>query len=227
MASMTLAALSWIALHLVVAGPLRPALAARLGDAGFRGLFSLLSAAALAWLILAYRAAPFVVLWPPLPGAREIAVVLVLPAFVLLVFSLGATNPTLAGADLLLKDRLPVQGITRITRHPGLCAFALWAVAHLLANGDLAAVLLFGAILITALNGMVSIDRKRRRTLGIAWDAFAAGTSRIPFAAILAGRNHLQLDELPVWRFALSVALFVGALLLHGRVLGLSPLPGG
>ena len=118
MVSMILAAAFWIALHFLVAGPVRPALAARLGEAGFRGVFSVLSAAGLAWLIFAFRAAPYVALWPPLPGMRYVALVLVFLAFVFFPFSIGAANPTLAGADMLLKDRLPVQGMTRITRLP-------------------------------------------------------------------------------------------------------------
>ncbi|HEX7970047.1 MAG TPA: NnrU family protein, partial [Stellaceae bacterium] len=172
----------------------------------------------LAWLILAYRAAPVVPLWEPIPGALYIAMLLMLLAFILLALGLGAGNPTLAGADMILKDQLPVYGVTRITRHPLLWVFALWAIAHLLANGHLAALLLFGAILVTALNGMVSIDRKRRRALGRAWDTFAAATSRVPFAAIVAGRNSLRLEELPVWRIAVGVVLFGAALWLHGFI---------
>ena len=224
MLSMALAAAFWIALHLVVAGPLRAALVERLGEKGFRGLFSLLSAAGLAWLILAYRGADFVPLWGALPGARVIAIVLVLVAFVLLVFSIAPSNPTLAGADQLLKDELAATGIFRITRYPGLWAFALWAAAHLYANGDLASLFLFGAILVTALNGMVSIDRKRQRAMGARWEAFAARTSRLPFAAILAGRNELRLRELALWRVALGVALFAVVLFAHGGVFGISPL---
>ncbi len=226
MLSMVLAALFWVALHLVIAGPLRAPLVARLGERGFPGLFSLLSAAGLAWLILAYRGADFLPLWGPLLGARAIAIVLMLIAFELLVFSIAPSNPTLAGAELMLKGELAATGIFRITRHPGLWAFALWAVAHLYANGDLASLLLFGAILLTALNGMASIDRKRQRTMGARWQAFAARTSRLPFAAIIAGRNELRLAELSPWRAALALVLFLAALFLHGPVLGVSPLVG-
>jgi uncharacterized membrane protein len=226
MLSMTLAALFWIALHLVVAGPLRAPLVERLGERGFRGLFSLLSAAGLAWLILAYRAADLVPLWGPLPGARAIAIVLVLAASVLLVFSIAPSNPTLAGAELMLKGELAATGISRITRYPGLWAFALWAAAHLYANGDLASLLLFGAILVTALNGMASIDRKRQRAMGARWEAFAAQTSRIPFVAVVTGRNELRLAELSLWRAALGVILFLAALFLHGSVLSVSPIAG-
>ena len=226
MLSMALAALFWIALHALIAGPLRASLVARLGERGFRGLFSLLSLGGLIWLIRAYRFADFMPLWGPLPGAEVIAIVLVVPAFVLLVFSIAPASPTLVGGDSTATGELAATGIFRITRHPGLCSFALWAAAHLYANGDLASVLLFGAILVTAVNGMPSIDRKRHRAMGARWDAFEAQTSRIPFAAILAGRNELRLGELSLWRLALGVILFLVALFLHGTVLGVSPFGG-
>jgi len=213
MLSLALAALFWVALHLGIAGPLRPALMPRLGENGYRGLFSVLSAAGLVWLALAYRAAPYQPLWAPAPF--WVPAVLVLLGFVLLAYSLGPANPTQVGAERMGAD-LPVRGITRITRHPMLWGFALWAAAHLTVNGHVAGLLLFGAILVTALNGMVSIDRKRAARLGPAWDDFARRTSRLPFAAILSGRGELKLGELALWRLALGIALYVAALWLHG-----------
>ena len=111
----------------------------------------------------------------------------------------------------------------RSTRHPRLCGISLWAIAHLLVNGQLAAVLMFGALLVTAVNGMVSIDRKRRRTLGAVWDEFEKQTSRLPFAAILTGRTRFELAEFRLWQVALAVALFAGVFWLHG-IVGPSPL---
>ncbi|MFE0755175.1 NnrU family protein [Inquilinus sp. NPDC058860] len=213
MLSLALAALFWVVLHLGVAGPLRPAIAGRLGEMGYSGLFSVLSAGGLVWLALAYRAAPYEPLWEPAPF--WIPAVLVFLGFVLLAYSLGPSNPTQVGAERM-GSALPVAGITRITRHPMLWAFALWALAHLTVNGHWAAVLLFGAILVTAVNGMVSIDRKRAARLGPAWDDFARRTSRLPFAAILTGRGQLALGELAPWRLGLGVVLFVAALWLHG-----------
>lgn len=212
MLSLVLAALFWVVLHLGVAGPLRPVLRSRLGEMGYRGLFSGLSAIGLVWLILAYRDAPYEPLWEPAPF--WVPAVLVLLGFVLLAYSLGPSNPTQVGAERL--GALPVAGITRITRHPMLWAFALWALAHLTVNGHWAGVMLFGAILVTAVNGMVSIDRKRAARLGPAWDDFAGRTSRLPFAAILAGRGQLALGELALWRLGLGIGLYVAALWLHG-----------
>jgi uncharacterized membrane protein len=225
MTSLGFAALYWVLLHFIVAGPARPTIAERLGERGFQGMFALLSAAGLGWLIFGYVRAPEQLLWVCPPGGRAAALVIIFIAFILFAYSLtaSATSPAVAG---LPKDRLPVVGIMRITRDPMLWSFALWAAAHLLVNGDVASVLLFGAILVTALNGMISIDRKRRRALGPVWDEFTARTSIIPFAAILAGRNELKLAELPLWRAALGAALFLVALFAHPYVIGVSPLPG-
>ena len=213
MLSLALAALFWVVLHLGVAGPLRPAALSLLGQNGYRGLFSLCSAAGLVWLALAYRAAPYQPLWDPAPF--WVPAVLVLLAFVLLPYSLGPSNPTQVGSERL-GEALPVAGITRVTRHPMLWAFALWAAAHLAVNGHVAGLLLFGAILVTALNGMVSIDRKRAAQLGPAWADFARRTSRLPFGAIVSGRGELKLGELALWRLGLGILLFVAALWLHG-----------
>lgn len=225
MAWLSIATLYWIGIHLLVAGPARGVVAARIGENGFRGLFSLLSLVGLVGLILAYRAAPFMPLWAPMQWTTVLALPLVFFAFLLLILSLTADNATSVGGELNPPARLQVSGVTRITRHPMLWAFSLWAFAHLLTNGHLAALLFFGSIMVVALNGMVSIDRKRRRALGPVWDDFAARTSRIPFAAILGGRAELRLGELPPWRLALATILFAGTLYLHGWALGVSPLP--
>ena len=225
MISLALAALFWVLLHFLVAGPLRPTMAGWLAERGFQAMFAVLSIAGIAWLAIAYVHAPAVPLWGALPGSRGAALVLTFIAFLFFAYSLGptATSPAI---EALPKDRLPVAGIIRITRDPMLWSFALWAAAHLYANGNVASVLLFGAILVTALNGMASIDRKRRRALGAVWDDFTARTSIIPFAAIAAGRNELRLGELSLWRLVLGLTLFFGALFLHPHVIGVSPLPG-
>lgn len=78
-----------------------------------------------------------------------------------------------------------------MTRHPFLTGVGLRALLHLIGDGDLASLVFFGALAIVALAGTVSIDAKRRRAAGAAWERFAAETSIIPFAVIAAGRNRL------------------------------------
>ena len=223
MTSMSLAALFWLSLHLIVAGPLRPPLVEELGERTFRGIFSVMSIAGLGLFIVAYRMAPWVSLWRTPPALGWLAFVLVFLGFLLVVLGIGPMNPTETNAPRMVDSKLPVYGITRVTRHPRLCGLSLWAIAHLLVNGQLAALLMFSALLVTALNGMVSIDRKRRRALGAVWDEFEAQTSSLPFAAILAGRARFELAEFHVWQLAVAVALFSGIFWLHG-IIGPSPL---
>ena len=223
MTSMSLAAVFWLGLHFIVAGPLRLPLVEKLGERPFCGIFSLLSIAGLGWFIVAYRMAPWVPLWPTTPALGWLAFVLVFLGFLLIVVGVGPMNPTDTHAPRMIDGKLPVYGITRVTRHPRLCGVSLWAIAHLLVNGQLAALFMFGALLVTAVNGMVSIDRKRRRTLGALWDEFESQTSRLPFAAILTGRTGFELAEFRVWQVALAAALYLGVFWLHG-IVGPSPL---
>ena len=144
-------------------------------------------------------------------------------AFLLAALGIGPMNPTTTKRYRMIDNKLPVYGIMRVTRHPRLCGLTLWGIAHVLVNGNLAALIMFGALLVTAVNGMVSIARKRRRALGPLWDEFEKQTSRLPFAAILTGRTRFELAEFRVWQVALAVALFSGVFWLHGTI-GPSPL---
>lgn len=227
MTPLVFAALVWILLHVVVAGPLRPALVRRLGVNAYRGLFSLFSAIALAALVWTYGAAPYVEFWPSSPALAAVPLVVMPVALLFLIGSLRPSNPTLAGPDMILKGELPVTGITRVTRHPMLWAFSLWAGSHMIANGDVATWLLAGAVLITALNGMVSIDRKRAAAFGKAWQRFAARTSIIPFAAASAGRTPLRFRDIGWGNILLAAALYAVLLWSHGKLFGVPAHPMG
>jgi len=226
MLPLALAALFWIVLHLGLAGsPARRLVVERIGARAYRGAFALLSALGIAALALAYGAAPHRPLWDLGAGGRWIALTAMLPALFLLVGSLTVANPTAVGGERLLARPEPAAGVLRITRHPMLWAFALWAGAHLVARGDTAGVLLFGAILVVALAGMASIDRKRAGAAPTRWARFAAVTSVVPFAAILAGRNRLDPGEIGWWRPLLALALWAAAIHLHPAAFGLPVLP--
>jgi uncharacterized membrane protein len=222
MTSILLAAAFWLGLHFIVAGPLRAPLVGVLGERLYRGIFSLLSIAGLAWFVFAYRAAPWIPLWPTVPALGYLALMLVFVGLLLVVVGMGPMNPT-AISPRMNDNKLAIYGITRVTRHPRLCGVSLWGIAHLLVNGHLAALIMFGSVLVSAVNGMASIDRKRRHALGQFWDDFAAQTSRLPFAAVLAGRIRFDTTEFRAWQVALAVVLFAGVIWLHGTI-GPSPL---
>ncbi|KAA0676634.1 NnrU family protein [Roseomonas genomospecies 6] len=206
--------------------PLRAALVGRLGEKPYLGLYSLISALAFWWLAAAYNGAPYVPLWPPAGGLAWVPVLLVPVALFLLVCGFSTPNPTAVGQEKLLTgDREPVRGILRVTRNPFLWGVGLWAVAHIVPNGDLASLILFGTLALLALGGSVLIDAKMARRLGADWDRYAARTSNLPFAAILAGRQSLVWREIGWWRPALALLLYGGLLHLHRMLFGVSPLP--
>jgi len=220
MVALALAALAWVLLHVVVAGPLRPGLVRRLGLPAYRGLFSVLSALALAALIWTYGQAPYVELWPA-SSALALVPLLVMPlATLLLVGSLRASNPTMAGPDMILKSELPVRGFTKITRHPMLWAFSLWAGSHMAANGDAAHWLLAGAILVTALNGMFSIDRKRAAQFGEQWQRFSEKTSIWPLQAVLQGKVRLKWSDIGILNLIISAVVYGVFVYGHEMLLG-------
>lgn len=187
MLPLILAAALFIGLHVGVSGTrLRAIAVARLGEKGFQGAFSLATAVALLLLILAWRAAPTTPLWSAPGWLRILLLSAMAPVFVLFVAAVAKRNPTAVAGGALPADP---QGIQRVTRHPMLWAFSLWAAIHMLGNGDTAALVFFGAFLVTALAGMPSIDAKIAARDPAAWQPFAAKTSATPFAAILGGRN--------------------------------------
>ncbi len=121
---------------------IRAELLEKYGEKRYKGLYSLVAAIGLILIIMGMIYRDFVHLWVPPVWGRHAAIALMLPALILL----GAANaPT---------------NIKRFTRHPMLWGVTLWACAHLLANGDLASLILFGSFGIYSLFDMWSANRR-------------------------------------------------------------------
>jgi uncharacterized membrane protein len=230
MIGLVAAAAVFLAIHLLVSGTrVRDAVTGAIGQGPYMGLFSLASVAALTWLGFAYAGAkhgPDAIYWAATPVTKWIQLGLTLVAFLLAVPGLLTPNPTSVRQEGALDRPDAVRGMLRVTRHPFLAGVALWAAGHLLVNGDVAGLVLFGSLFVLAVLGPLSIDAKRRRALGPKWDAFAAQTSALPFAAILAGRQQLKLAEIGWWRLALAVVIWAALVWAHPYAFGVSPLPG-
>lgn len=212
MTLLIVAALVWIGVHIGIAGTrLREVLVGRIGDGAFRGVFSAVSIAAIVFLVMAWRGSSTEPLWFAPSWLRWLLVAAMLVAFLLFVASVSTPNPTMIGPAGAATR--PPRGIQRITRHPMLWSFAIWAAVHIIGNGDTAAIVFFGAFLVTALAGMPSIDGKLARRDPATWQALSAATSILPFGAIAQGRNRLVLREIG-WLTPL-IALIAWALLLH------------
>ncbi len=216
----------FLASHALPARPgLRAALIERLGRGLYFSLYGLVSLVLLAWLILAVARAPYLELWPPAAWQLWVPFLVMPLACLLMALGFWAPNPlSLGGRERGFDPERP--GIAGITRHPLLWAIALWAGAHLVANGDLAHLLLFGVFLVFALHGAAAIDRRRRAALGEAqWAALSAHAPFVPFGRLaaprLAGWTILPL----ALRLLAALVLFMALLHLHQPVIGVSPLP--
>ena len=98
---------------------------------------------------------------------------------------------------------------------------AIWAAGHLLVNGDLAGLLLFGSLLFLGAAGGASIDAKRIRALGEKYHEFKTVTSNMPFVAILRGRQPLRLGEIG-WRLPVALAVYALLFVAHPWIAGVS-----
>ena len=224
MIQILLAALFFVGIHLFIAGTgLRDRFVGVLGERGFQAVFSLLSLVGIVWLCASWASAEAAAPWWNGAGLRPLVQVLMLLAFLLAALGLTTPSPTLTGGEGQLESDEPARGVLRVTRHPFLWGVATWGACHLLVNPDPPSLLFFGALLLLALVGPMSIDAKRQRKHGESWAAFAAVTSNVPFVAIASGRNHLVLGELGLWRIGLGLGLYAAFLALHPWLFGASP----
>lgn len=133
----------------IVSEPLRNQLQQSLGEAAFKGFYSLISLLGLVLIVWGYGSArlePMVIYTPPV-GLRHLAIVLLAPVF-----------------PLLFATYFPGR-IKATLRHPMLIAVKLWALAHLLANGMLHDVLLFGGFLAWAVADRISLKKRSPRDI--------------------------------------------------------------
>jgi uncharacterized membrane protein len=220
-----LAALTaFLASHVIPARPhVRAWLAAQLGERPYIIGYSALSLALLAWLLSAAARAPFIPLWDVALWQYFIPIAVMLPALLLAAGSILCPNPlSISFSRRSFDSERP--GIVAITRHPLLWAFTLWAFAHIVPNGDLVSVILFGGFGSFALLAMPITDRRKRRALGARWDELAQRTSMLPFAALVAGRARMRWHNAQLAGvLALGCGLYVALLWLHPWLFGPDP----
>ncbi|HEX5776662.1 MAG TPA: NnrU family protein [Caulobacteraceae bacterium] len=227
MTSLIAAAAFFVLLHLLVSGTrLRSAIVGTIGEGTYMALFSLASLGGIVWLSMAYGDARGFgeTWWDTGAAGRHTALIIQLIAFLLIIPGLLTPNPTSVKQEGSLDRPDVARGMLRITRHPFLWGVAIWAIGHLLVNGDAPSALLFGSLLALAIFGTFSIDAKRRKALGPKWEPFATMTSNVPFGAIISRKQKLSLSEIGWWRILLAVAIWAAVLLGHRYAFGVDPL---
>ncbi len=172
----------------IVANDWRAARVASLGVRLWRGLYSVVSISGIVLIVVGYGAARGqpVVLYDPPTWTRHVAALLMVPAFILLAAAY-----------------VPGTRIKRAIGHPMVAGVKTWAFAHLLANGTLADVVLFGAFLAWAVVDYISA-RRRDRAAGV---VYVIGPVARDITAVVLG----------------LVAWAVFAFWLHGVLIGVRP----
>jgi uncharacterized membrane protein len=168
----------FLGIHLLpVLTGVRNALYARLGEKGYKGMFSLVSALGLVLIVVGYARAPSEPrLFNPFPAAMMIAPLVMLVTFVLLASANMRTH------------------IRQALKHPMLIGVGLWAGVHLLANGETKATLLFGAFLAYVVIDLISVAQRqavKTFTPVTRQDAMAIGSGIVIALLVMAFHRFL------------------------------------
>ncbi|MFX0545370.1 NnrU family protein [Roseovarius sp. S1116L3] len=222
--------MSWTAFAAIFAAfflthsiPVRPAVKAgitrQIGARGFGLAYSALSTGMLVLLIWAAGQAPYIQLWPQAEWQRHAVHLGMLAVCLILALSLGRPNPFSFGGVRNDSFDPARPGIVRWMRHPVLVALALWAGLHLLPNGDLAHVILFGVLATFAVAGRALIDRRKRRVMGAGrWQALHDRVMEAPRVQPPHSWRGLAL------RIAAGLATFAALIAAHPVVIGVPAL---
>lgn len=184
--------IAFVGTHFAMSHPLRAPLVKALGAGGFQIAYSLVSLATLGWVYFAFTAAPPA----DLPGSGEvgwiIATALTLPAMILLAGSF-AGNPALPTPMAQEQARAEPKGVFKVTRHPMMWSFGLWALSHMVLLWSTRTLVTSLAIGILALVGAHLQDRKKEALMGDAWAQWESKTSYWPRWGKLLGVGAVPL----------------------------------
>jgi len=165
----------------------RAALIGRLGEGPYKGLYSLAAAVGLVlivWGFGRYRGAGYIPVWEPPASLYHLALILIWFSFVALV----AANA-------------PAGKIKGMLRHPMLVGVKVWALAHLLVNGDLGSLILFGSFLAWAVYDRISVRRRGDR--GATKSSFTSGDTT---ALIVGSLAYFAMFWLHPWLIGVPIA---------------------
>ncbi len=198
--------------------PARPAVKSRIvaliGSTGFTLVYSALSIALLTWIIIAAGRAPYVEIWGWEPWQNHVPLTLMFFATLIATMTIGQPNALSFGGWNNQRFDPENPGLIGWFRHPLLVVLLLWSTAHLVPNGDLAHVIVFGLFAGFSLLGMKIIDKRAKRILGGEYWMRLTKTER-----------KLTFTKNGIGRLALGIAIYLGLIVAHEPVIGIPPLP--
>lgn len=197
--SLIAASIAFVGSHFALSHPLRAPLVRAVGTGAFTILYSLVALATMVWMALAFRAAPSA----DLSGSGEIgwflATVITLPALMLFLGSLRG-NPALPAPGAAADAAKDPRGVFRVTRHPMMWGFALWALSHIVLWWSLRTLIVAVAVLVLALVGAHLQDRKKMLLMGAAWASWSSKTTFWPrWAALVQAGVGVTMLAVVVW----------------------------
>lgn len=185
--------LIFLGIHLLPTAPdVRDGLRDRMGERNYKIMFSVVSLIGFVIIVLGFHKMQMnpgknPVLWDPPTWTRHIALLLMLPAMIFL-------------AAAMIPSR-----IRNAVKHPTLVAIKTWALAHLLANGDVASLLLFGSFLAFAVYDRISVKKRgdlgplgERQPSSPMNDAIVVGVGVALYAALLFGGHQWLIGVAPL-----------------------------
>jgi uncharacterized membrane protein len=210
-AGLFLSAIAFVGTHFLLSHPLRRPLVRRIGERAFQGLYSLISLVLFGAMIYFYRVIGREPerLWDAGDAGWIAGTVLMWFAAILFVGSF-VKNPALVGA------RGPTggpKGVFRITRHPMMWSFAIWAGVHLMVIAAPKSLVFDGAIILLALAGAAGQDAKKARQFGEAWHEWTAQTAFVPFTRGIGNPGAFATIG--------GTLLFLAATYAHGAIGGM------
>ncbi|MEH6629956.1 MAG: NnrU family protein [Halopseudomonas aestusnigri] len=195
-------------LHLATATKsIRRPLVGRLGEGGYKGIFALLSFASFGGMLHGYATMEYIEYW------QTEKVLVLVQTFVFMPISF-----------VLLVSSYVTQGTRRLTRHPMLVGVTLACFGHVLVNGDLAAIILFGGLGGYCILAMLWSDIQTKAALDERDCLLLYQTSYLPSPMRLRVTPQDILPRLGILGPSIGVVLYGLALTYHGQLLGVSPL---
>jgi uncharacterized membrane protein len=195
----TLGTLLFLGVHLIPMEPgWRTALVGRFGEGPYKAGFALLTAVGLVAAIWAYRYTSHAPLWPSPPPVRALTAILMLVA----MFCFAGAKGT--------------PWFKRVVRHPMLWGIGLLGVAHLLSNGDVAGIVLFGGLALFGFVWQPLTDRRDAKVEPAAFAETSRTTSFWPFA-----KWHARSDRITMRPLIAGAIVYVVLILLHPWLFGM------
>ena len=192
--------------------PYRTKMVAKLGEWGFKIVYSLVSFATLGGAILIYAGNKGMgpVLWETSVWAYPLVYLIMLIGFLLFFLSFATPSPT-----GMMPAKIEARGVLRITRHPMNMGIALFGLSHMMLGGTLGGLFFFGSLFVVGFFGAYHQDRRKAREKDESFAEFQSQTSIFPFAGIVFGKTRLELGEIKWPAAAVALAAYAVAIILH------------